>query len=326
MLDDAGLAGLCVRLLGERPDAVLFRAGYLSEVTGVQLADGTAAVIKIRPAASRIAGCTAVQAHLAQSGFPCPAPLAGLMASDDLMVTAETLIAGGSQLPAAHGAAPYARLLAWCIRSAPEPAAVPSLAAAPPWTAWDHPGGRLWPDIDDHGRDLNEVPGPAWVDDAAQRVRQRMSGYGAPRRIGHGDWESQNIRWSGERPLAVHDWDSVIVQPEAAIVGLAAAVWPAGGPASEGAGGGAGRAATVAQSADFIASYQAATGTAWSETDVRAAWAAGLWVRLFNAKKDAAFGDFPELGRLAGEIDERLTRAALQTSSTYELGAGMDVG
>jgi aminoglycoside phosphotransferase (APT) family kinase protein len=134
-----------------------------------------------------------------------------------------------------------------------------------------------------------------------------MSGYPAPPRIGHGDWESQNIRWTGEQPLAVHDWDSVIAQPEAAIVGLAAAVWPAGGQGS----GGASHAATVAQSADFIASYQAAAGTAWHEPDVQAAWAAGLWVRLFNAKKDAAFGDFPELGRLAGEIDQRLSLAGL---------------
>ena len=134
-----------------------------------------------------------------------------------------------------------------------------------------------------------------------------MNRYAAPRRIGHGDWESQNIRWSGAQPLAVHDWDSVVAQPEAAIVGLAAAVWPAGGPAS----GGASHAATVAQSADFIVSYQAAAGCRWSEADVQAAWAAGLWVRLFNAKKDAAFGDFPELGQLAGEIDERLSLAAL---------------
>ena len=99
----------------------------------------------------------------------------------------------------------------------------------------------------------------------------------------------------------------MIAQPEAAIAGLAAAVWPAGGPAS----GGASHAATVAQSADFIASYQAAACPGWSAADVQAAWAAGLWVRLFNAKKDAAFGDFPELGRLAAEIAERLSLAGL---------------
>ena len=105
VIDDVRLAELCVRLLGERPVAVLFRAGYLSQVAGVELADGTAAVIKIRPGAARIAGCTAVQAHLARAGFPCPAPLAGPLAAGDLTVTAETLIPGGSQLPATYGAA-----------------------------------------------------------------------------------------------------------------------------------------------------------------------------------------------------------------------------
>jgi hypothetical protein len=273
VLDDGALAEVCERLLGAPIGAVLFRSGHLSQVTGVELADGRTAVIKIRPHEARIAGCTMAQGHLTRAGFPGPVPLAGPLVTDGLCVTAESLIPG-----------------------------VPSLAPSPPWTAWDHPGSRLWPDLDDRGRDLNEVSGPSWVDDAARRVRRRMSGYAALPRIGHGDWESQNIRWSGQRPLAVHDWDSVIAQPEAAIVGLAAAVWPGGGEA--------GHAATVGQSADFINSYQAAAGTPWPERDIQHAWAAGLWVRLFNAKKDAAYGDFPELDQLAGEIDERLSLAA----------------
>ncbi|HEV2871603.1 MAG TPA: hypothetical protein VG409_09275, partial [Actinomycetota bacterium] len=39
---DEGLAGWCRRWLGAEPVAVLFRAGYLSEVTGLRLADGRA--------------------------------------------------------------------------------------------------------------------------------------------------------------------------------------------------------------------------------------------------------------------------------------------
>jgi hypothetical protein len=42
--------------------------------------------------------------------------------------------------------------------------------------------------------------------------------------IGLGDGESQNIRWTDGDPLVVHDRDSVIAQPETAIVRLAAAV------------------------------------------------------------------------------------------------------
>jgi aminoglycoside phosphotransferase (APT) family kinase protein len=131
-----------------------------------------------------------------------------------------------------------------------------------------------------------------------------MISYNAPARIGHGDWESQNIRWRGGQPLAVHDWDSVIAQPEEAIVGLAAAVWPAAG--------GPGGAASVAQTDEFISGYQLAAGQTWTARQEQVAWAAGLWVRLFNAKKDAADGGGPQLDRLANEILERLSRAGLR--------------
>jgi hypothetical protein len=300
---DDFLAEWCDRYLGARPVRVLFRSGHLSEVTGAELADGRQVVVKTRPADPRIAGCVAVQDHLARAGFPCPAPLTAPVQVGGLTVTAELLVPDGSQLPADGGAAPYAALLARLIKSAPRPADVPPLAPSPPWTAWDHPGTRLWPDRDDQGRDLNRVPGPAWVDDAAGRVRKRLNAYSAPNRVGHGDWESQNIRWSDGRPVAVHDWDSVIAQPETAIVGLASAVWPAAGAPGE--------AATVAQSAEFIASYQQAAGRQWAEQQVRDAWAAGLWVRLFNAKKDAADSGGPQLDRLADEIADRLALAAL---------------
>jgi len=56
--------------------------------------------------------------------------------------------------------------------------------------------------------------------------------------------------------------------------------------------------------------YQTAFGD-WSGQDVAAAWAAGLWVRLFNAKKDAGDGGGPQLDRLRDELDERLYLAGL---------------
>jgi aminoglycoside phosphotransferase (APT) family kinase protein len=112
--------------------------------------------------------------------------------------------------------------------------------------------------------------------------------------VGHGDWESQNIAWRGGQPLAVYDWDSVIAQPEVTIVGLAAAVWPAAG--------GPGQAATVDQTADLLDAYQRAAGAMWTSQRAQLAWTAGLWVRLFNAKKDAADGGGPQLDRLAPKL------------------------
>ena len=301
VLDDATISGWCERSLGASVGRVLFRSGHLAQVIGAELADGRPVVIKVRPFEPRIAGCTAVQARLAEAGFPCPLPLAGPSLVDGLAVTAETSIPGGEQRPPEHGAAPFAALLARLVASAPAVPDVPSLAPSPPWTGWDHPGPRLWPDRDDQGRDLNESPGPDWVDRAAGWVRECMSACREPLRIGHGDWESQNIRWTGDRVLAVHDWDSVIAQPEVAIAGLAAAVWPAAGEP--------GQAATVEQSADFLTCYQAASGAHWTHRQVQLAWAAGLWVRLFNAKKDAVSGGGPQLDLFAAEITDRLALA-----------------
>lgn len=303
MLDDARLADWCARYLGEPLEGVFFRAGHLSEVVGVDLSNGRRVVVKARPFQPRVAACLAVQAALARAGFPCPQPLTAATRLGELTVTAETAVTGGTPLPPDRGAAPYAALLARLVNSAPSPASVADLSPAPPWTGWDHPGAGLWPDVDEHGNNLNQLTGPDWVDEAARRVRERLTSTPARAHIGHGDWESQNIRWTGTNPFVVHDWDSVIAQPETAIVGLAAAVWPREDRGDQ--------TASVAQTADFIASYQDLAGREWSSSEVQDAWAAGLWVRLFDAKQEVAEGGGPQLDRLASDVDERLDLARL---------------
>ncbi len=129
----------------------------------------------------------------------------------------------------------YAQLLADLISLAPVRKNYPS------WSR--HRRGLLGTTADQafgpiattHGRDLNAVSGPAWVDDAAASARSALLALSLPRVVGHGDFESQNIRWNGRTPYVVHDWDSVISQPEPAIVGAAAAVWPATGELAQAA-------------------------------------------------------------------------------------------
>jgi hypothetical protein len=106
--------------------------------------------------------------------------------------------------------------------------------------------------------------------------------------VGHADWESQNIRWRGDRPLAVHDWDSAVAQPEPVVAGLAAAVWPADGTPD--------RAATLQQTEQFVAAHEQARGRPWTPAERQACWAAGLWVRAFSAKKERLSGGGPQLG------------------------------
>jgi Ser/Thr protein kinase RdoA (MazF antagonist) len=121
--------------------------------------------------------------------------------------------------------------------------------------------------------------------------------------VGHADWESQNLRWHDGRPLVVHDWDSAVAQPEPVVAGLAAAVWPATGAPGE--------AATVEQTDQFLAAYEQARGRPWTLAERQACWAAGLWVRAFNAKKQHMAGGGPDLDRLAAEVPERAPRAGL---------------
>ena len=296
------LASWCQSRLRSRIAETLFASGHLSFVRGVTLADGRGVVIKVRPWQDRLRGCVAAQRHLALAGYPCPAPIGSLDQVGEWAVNAEALVAGGEQRNPDLGAEAYAALLRQLVTTAPDVDTIPSLLPPPPWSAWDHAAVATWPELDDRGVNLNLFEGPQWLDDAALRVRKALAKYEAPLRVGHCDWESQNIRWNGDIPLVVHDWDSVIAQPEATIVGLASAVW-----AAQGEDGGA---ASVAQTEDFIGSYERECG-GWSEHDRAAAWSAGLWVRLFNAKKDATEGGGPQLLRLREEIDERLYRAGL---------------
>jgi hypothetical protein len=165
----------------------------VSEVVGVELSSGLHVVVKARPFQPRIAGCLRVQVELARAGFPCPQPLTGATRVRDLTITAEAAMPGGRPLPPEEGAAPFAALLARLIKSAPTPASVPRVTPSPPWTGWDHPGLGLWPDLDEQGHDLNIVTGPEWIDDAARRVRGRLTSTPGCVCIGHGDWESQTL-------------------------------------------------------------------------------------------------------------------------------------
>lgn len=97
--------------------------------------------------------------------------------------------------------------------------------------------------------------------------------------VGHGDWYTGNLRWLGNKLQAVFDWDGAVALPEPAVAGLAAAVYPT----SE-----AGTEATIDESADFLTAYEAARERVFSPVERQIAWAAGLWNRSFDAKKQIA--------------------------------------
>ena len=297
----ARLARWCAEYLGSPPAGELFRSGHLSAVIGVRLADGREVVVKVRPRTLRMAGCVEVQRRLFESGYPCPEPLTGAAPLGDGVATAETYVPGGAMLPGAEGSArAFADAFARLVMLAPRPGEVPALDPSPSWAAWSHAAPGLWPHPEDGDVSLNQAPGPAWIDDAGRRARDRLrAGDASEAVIGHCDWLAGNLRWSGDKLLVVHDWDSVTADSEAVLVGFAAALYSTVN---------ADELATVEESERFLDAYCEARGREFSAGELERAWAAGVWTRAYDARFQHAAGK-PVVALVENQARERLRRA-----------------
>jgi len=293
----------CSLRLGSTVSHVLFESGFLSTVIGVALSDGRQVVCKIRRPAGRIATCFAIQRAVWESGFPCPQPLAGPAMLGDAVATAETLVAGGDVLRTADAPEKSATALAWLISLTSRQVTTQELHPPPPWVWWDHPAEETWPAPDDRDSDLNEHQGPEWVETIGMLIHQRFRDSPLASIPGHCDWWSGNVRWDGGDLQVVHDWDSIAARPEAMLVGAAAANFSATEPGTE---------PTVEESEAFMDAYETARGRSFTDQEREQAWAAGLWVRVFDAKKESLdMADGPILTRLAKEVEARCARAGL---------------
>lgn len=283
---------------------MLFEVSHLSTVTGLRLSNGREVVVKARPPVERIRGCVQVQRHLWDAGFPCPEPLAGPHQLGGLSATSEVYVPGGALLePGPDSPQLFAKALATLVRLAPAPATVATLDPPPAWVGWDHGQSGVWPFPDDLDADLNKHPGPAWLDEVAERARHRLQAHALPHVTGHADWESQNIRWLDRRLRVVHDWDSVVSLPEAAIVGVAAAIFPTSDEQA---------ASSTEETEAFLRAYEQTRRRVWSAIEWKVCWAAGLWIRAYNTKKEIFKGSSPTLlGSLARQADDLLRLAGV---------------
>jgi hypothetical protein len=222
------LPAWCSDHLGDAPADVLFQKQqhleHISMVFGLRLAGGTDVVVKARAGDSRAQSCVAAQARLAERGFPCARPLTPVVGVGSLAVHAEEFRPGGEMLrgDSPDVAACYAEVFARLMAELAEVTVAPPLPN-PPWARWDHTDPGVWPAIDCPGdQDQGVVPAnaddamPAYAADIAVRVRRRILAAGLPCVLGYADFEAQNLRWHGRQVWAVHDWDSLAWQPEAA--------------------------------------------------------------------------------------------------------------
>jgi hypothetical protein len=295
------LPAWCLDHLGEEPTGTLFHLHQVSMVFGLRLADGRDVVVKARADDGRAVSCVAAQALLAGRGFPCARPLTPVVGVGSLAVHAEEFRPGGEVL---HGDSPdvAVRCAEVFARLMTELAAVnvaPPLPN-PPWVRWDHAGPGVWPAIGFlDSRDQSAVP--TYVVEAAERSRGRILAARLPCVLGHADFEAQNLRWHGREVWAVHDWDSLAWQPEAALAGAAGGSFASDGPPM---------LAPVESSAAFLAAYQDLRGRSFTPQEREVAWAASVWMAAYNAREEALSWD-TSAGRdaLRAQAAERLRRA-----------------
>ena len=142
---------------------------------------------------------------------------------------------------------------------------------------------------------------PAYLAEVAERARGRILAAGLPCVLGHADFEAQNLRWHGQQVWAVHDWDSLAWQPEAALAGAASGMFASSGPPT---------LAPVESSAAFLVAYQDIRGRMFTAEEQEIAWAASVWMAAYNAREQALFGA-PQLSgdALRTQGAERLRRA-----------------
>jgi len=295
------LPAWCADQLGAEPVGVLFQARQVSMVFGLRLADGRDVVVKARADDGRASSCVEAQARLAERGFPCARPLTPVANAGSLAVHAEELRPGGAVL---HGDSPdvavrcaevFARLMAELAGVTVAPP-LPN----PPWVRWDHTDAGRWPAMDFlDNRDQSAVPGH--VVDAAERARKRLLAATLPCVLGHADFEAQNLRWHGREVWAVHDWDSLAWQPEAALAGAASGAFASDGPPA---------LAPIESSEAFLAAYQHARGRLFTTEEQEIAWAASVWMAAYNAMEMALLGGAPlSADALRTQAAERLRRA-----------------
>ena len=277
-------------------------------VFGLRLAGGADVVVKARADDGRAVSCVAAQARLAERGFPCARPLTPVVGVGPLAVHAEEFRPGGEVL---HGDSPdiavrCAEVFARLMAELADVTVAPPLPN-PPWVRWDHADPGVWPAMDFlDNRDQSVVP--AYVAAAAERARGRILAAGLPCVLGHADFEAQNMRWHGRRVWAVHDWDSLAWQPEAALAGAASGSFASAGPPT---------LAPVESSAAFLVAYQAIRGRLFTAAEQEIAWAASLWMAAYNAREEALYGG-TSVGRdaLRAQAAERLRRAVPRRCDT----------
>jgi hypothetical protein len=300
----------CARAVGPVAHCLFYRSNA-GLVAGLVLVDGRQIVAKVHQpeqTRARLGTVQRVQAHLADTGYPCPRPL-GMAHCQHAFVTFEELRENGTYRDAHDPPVrrAMASSLAEQIRLTGAVTDVLALSREPlraqraPWHGTHHP--RFDFEATRQGAD--------WIDALAGRALDILrDDPGAPV-VGHIDWRVEQIRFADDGSAAggpdataavsaVYDWDSLVLDSETTIVGYAARAFPLAWERDD-----ARLWPTPEEQAAFVDEYESARERAFTAAERRAMAAAGVFQSAYGARCEHAVAEPGE------PVDDGSQRAGL---------------
>jgi hypothetical protein len=211
----------CIEQLGEPVAGGLFHQSSIGSVTGVTLCDRRAVVIKAhQPERPRkfLSEIVRIESFLFERKLFAPQVLAGPSSLGHGLAIVERFAEVGGPADA-HDPdirRALARALHTIVRACGDLVATTSLEPSPLPSSypdlWPKPHSKLF----DFERTKNNA---IWIDEIAAVARERTTPAGE-RVIGHSDWRQEHVWFVGHEPVVAFDWDSLMLQYEAALVGM----------------------------------------------------------------------------------------------------------
>lgn len=250
---------------------------------GLELRDGARIAVKLHDgdrAHDYLQAVREVQAALAADGFPCPRPVGELRPLGAALAAAEEHVDG----ELADGHDPHvrgvmARSFHALVRTATRCPAGERLPVG-----LGPARGSMWPPAPNSEIAFTATcPEAAEIDAVGMAARRVLDGAAdAPLVVGHCDWSVKNLRFRGGELSAAYDWDSLYRAREETFVGVAAATFPATWYLD------VVRAPSPDEARAFVADYDAARATPFTEDELAQVAAACTYWIAYNARCELA--------------------------------------
>ena len=278
------LRALCEHWLSSDLAEILFCALGVGATFGLRLADSRLVVLKAHSPEKSLDFLKAVQKvqdYLHRRGFPASRPILSPIPFGNNAATVDELLDRGEP---ANGHDPavrrsMARTLACLVEVANELTDVEDLSQGWNWPARD----QLWPLPHNALFDFDATAdGAEWIDDIAADAKEMVDEFQGPVVIGHADWSVDQMRFEANTASAVYDWDSLRFDKEVVFVGIAAsnfaATWRTEPP----------NPPTPEEARLFVADFEAARSTPFSEDERHAIFAAAVYAVAYIARCEHA--------------------------------------